>query len=244
MLKVANVETSEIMAHKVKSLFGIRGLVLLASLFIVVAATAIVGRQTRWQRAFDRHKTQIAAEPWTGARPLYILLGDSHVEGGKWDILCPGPYGLRNCGHGGAKVRHVQEILEAIPDRDVEGVLLMCGINNIGKGDSIDGTFEDFKALLGATRQKLQPKRIVVAAVMPLRQKPETRKFNADIAEFNRRLKKLCLDSNAIFVDVASSVADADGGLSEKLTSDGLHLNERGYRTISPELCGALTQNR
>lgn len=232
------------MARKVKSLFGIRGLVLLASLFVVVVAIAVVWRQTRWQRTFQRHKVQIAAEAWTGARPLYLLLGDSHVEGGKWDLLCPGPYGLRNCGHGGAKVRRVHEVLEAIPDRDVEGVLLMCGINNIGRGDSVDGTFEDFKTLLIAIRQELQPKRIVVAAVMPLRRKPDTSKINANIAEFNRRLKKLCLESNAIFVDVASMVAEPDGGLSQKLTSDGLHLNDRGYRTISPALCGALTQKQ
>ncbi len=217
--------------------------VILLAFAVLMVTSSIVWRRTAWQRGFARHKAQLASEPWTGARPLYLLFGDSQVEAGKWDLLCPGAFGVRNCAHWGTKVRHVQELVSASPDRDVEGILLMCGINNIGRGNSVESTLEDFKALLTAAREKFQPKRIVVAAVMPIRQKDdETRHINANIVEFNRHLQRFCLDSKAIFVDIATLTANAEGGLSEQLTTDGLHLNDKGYRTIAPPLCQALTQ--
>jgi hypothetical protein len=215
----------------------------MAAFLIVSTAAGIVWRRSAWQRTFNRHKALIAASPWAGARPLYILIGDSHIEAGKWETLCPGPYGLRNCGLGGSKFEHVQEIVGIIPDQNVEGVLLMCGINNIGRGESADSTFNKFTSLLPAIREKLHPKRIVVASVMPIHAADEkSRKINAVIADFNSRVKGLCATSNAPFVDVSPLVAKPDGGLSEKLTSDGLHLNDQGYRAIASSLCQSLTQ--
>jgi hypothetical protein len=214
----------------------------LAALFFLLLAGAIVWRQTRWQRNFHRHKAQISSTLWNGARPLCVLFGDSHVEAGKWDELCHGPYGLRNCGHGGAKIEHIQQIVEAIPDSDIEIAVLMCGINNIGRGEPVDSCFKRFNELLSVTREKLQPRKILVVSVMPLRQTNEQmRDINAAISELNSRLKAMCLAANATFVDLTGVVAKPDGGLSEKLTSDGLHLNDQGYRAIASTLCQFLT---
>jgi hypothetical protein len=218
-----------------------RLVVVLAALLILLFAW----RRGRWQRDFDRHIANIAATSWSGPRPLCVLIGDSHVEGGKWDDLCHSRFGLRNCGHTGAKIEHAEQIVAILPDRDIEIVLLMCGINNIGRGEPLESCAKKFTGLLALTREKLRPRKIIVVSVMPIRQTDEkSRNINANISEFNNRIKAMCAGNDATFVDLTSVVAGhPDNGLSEKLTPDGLHLNDQGYRAIAATLCQFLTPN-
>jgi len=155
---------------------------------------------------------------------------------GHWYELFDGACAVRNCGLSGATIQDVSALVAAVPDRSPETVVLMCGINNIGRGDSVQSCVENYQKLLLAIHSSLKPRSIVVLSVMPVRQSPvdeKSRRMNDEVLAFNASLKPLCSERDEIFVDVNTAVTNASGGLASELTIDGLHLNQEGYKAIA-----------
>ncbi|HTS16522.1 MAG TPA: GDSL-type esterase/lipase family protein [Verrucomicrobiae bacterium] len=193
-------------------------------------------QQAHWARLIENRKDRIAAVTWQDTRPLNILAGDSHIEMGHWYELFDGACAVRNCGLSGATIQDVSALVAAVPDRSPETVVLMCGINNIGRGDSVQSCVENYQKLLLAIHSSLKPRSIVVLSVMPVRQSPvdeKSRRMNDEVLAFNASLKPLCSERDEIFVDVNTAVTNASGGLASELTIDGLHLNQEGYKAIA-----------
>jgi lysophospholipase L1-like esterase len=188
-----------------------------------------------WYHVLQNKETEIASLQWKDKRPLLILAGDSHIEMGDWYALFGGAYATRNCGLSRATIQDVAVLVKSIPDAHPEAVILMCGINNIGRGDSINLCTKSYEKLLQATRTHLNPKTVIVLSVMPVRQSPvdqNSRRENETVIAFNEVLKVLSPRYNATFLNVNDKVTDSRGGLSEGLTFDGLHLNREGYKRI------------
>ncbi|MGD1017994.1 MAG: GDSL-type esterase/lipase family protein [Verrucomicrobiia bacterium] len=195
----------------------------------------------------ESKKARIGAVTWKDSRPLHILAGDSHIEMGDWYELFDGSCAVRNCGLSGATIQDVTVLVSAVPDRNPESVVLMCGINNLGRHDSVQTCASDYEKLLVTTRSALKPQKIIVLSVMPVRQSPvdiNSRKLNDEVLALNERLRELCRLHNAVFVNVSAAVMNASGGLSDELTSDGLHLNQEGYRRIAPVVQNYLAKER
>ena len=204
-------------------------------------------RRENWDRVVESRKARIAAVTWKDPRPLQILAGDSHIEQGDWYELFDGACAVRNCGLSGATIQDVTTLVTAVPDRNPESVVLMCGINNIGRHDSVQICASDYEKLLVATRSFLKHREIIVLSIMPVRQSPvdqNSRKMNDEVFALNERLKELCRRHDAVFVNVSAAVTNASGGLSDELTSDGLHLNREGYRKIATVVHNFLAMER
>lgn len=57
--------------------------------------------------------------------------------------------------------------------------------------------------------------------------------LNREITEVNRMLRRRCWRRQTPLADLYSAVADDRGHLSPRFSSDGVHLNRVGYRTIA-----------
>jgi lysophospholipase L1-like esterase len=192
-------------------------------------------RQDHWNQVVADRQAALAAAPWKDARPLNILAGDSHIELGNWYDLFEGACAVRNCGLSGATIRDVTRLVAAVPDRHPDTLVLMCGINDLGRKTPVDQCVADYEKLLAAAGA-LNPRRLIVASVMPVRQTPvdlRARELNREVTAFNERLEKLCGTHRAVFLDVNPAVTNASGGLADDCTVDGLHLNGRGYLRIA-----------
>jgi lysophospholipase L1-like esterase len=192
-------------------------------------------QRAEWNRVMEQKKAQLAAGRWADSRPLHLLFGDSEIELGRWYDLFGGRFAVRNCGLSRATIKDVTELVKALPDEQPESVILMCGINNlfrIGPADCIG----DYEQLLEQTRRRLQPRKILVLSVMPVRESPRDRssaRTNERVRAFNVLLQELCRQQHAHFVNVNEAVADAQGALAGSLTMDGLHLNDAGYQKVA-----------
>ena len=196
-----------------------------------------------WQRAFAQKKQELCV-PWKDSRPLIIMAGDSQIEMGDWYQLLDGSFAVRNCGFSRARISDVTELISAVADRNPKEVVLMCGINNLGGHDSVESCARDYEQLLLRTRSMLNPKKIIVLSVMPVRETVVDRNsqdVNTQVANFNHELETICRRDQAQFVDLSAAVGDGKHGLTPALTSDGLHLNREGYRAIAAVLTNVLS---
>ena len=201
-------------------------------------------RAENWRQAIEAKKKQLSETPWKDSRPLDIIAGDSHVELGSWYELCAGNNAIRNCGLSMARIDDVAELIKAIGDRNIESVILMCGINNFGAGESVEECLSKYDTLLDVTQKTLNPKHIVVLSVMQIRQSiadSRSREINQNVLAFDTRLKLLCERRGATYVDVNSAVSTS-GGLRDEFTVDGLHLNSAGYHAGAAVICDALAK--
>lgn len=200
-------------------------------------------QHTSWAETLAKRKEHIASTPWNESRPLHVFLGDSHVEFGQWYDSCAGKHAIRNCGLSMAKISDVTELITTVPDRDLESVLLLCGINNLAGGAPIESSIRDYENLLVATQKRLRPNRLFVISVFPVRAlegKMRSRAINQQVLLFNRSLSNMCSRYNATFIDLIPNIAEGSHQLRKEFTDDGLHLNAAGYRAVSAQVCKAI----
>lgn len=200
-------------------------------------------QERHWDEAFDARKRELSKQPWRDKRPLRVLVGDSHIEFGNWYQAFQGALAVRNCGMATARIDHVTGLVASIREPEIDTLLLHCGINNLGRGDSPTTCLEQYRHLLDHA-SSLGPRRIVVVAVMPVRQSPldsKSRDCNSRVREFNSLLAELCKSRGITLLDLKEIVADSNGGLKDEFTHDGLHLNPCGYAAITPRILEILT---
>jgi lysophospholipase L1-like esterase len=188
-----------------------------------------------WTRILAGKKNEFASS-WRDARPLIIMAGDSQVELGDWYGLFAGAFAIRNCGLSQAKIKDVTELVSVIADRDPKMVVLMCGVNNLGRKDAVAACLNDYEQLLSVLHTSIRPQRIIVMSVMPVRETVFDRashELNRQIVVFDSQLEALSQRHKAEFVNVNPAVTDDHGGLAANLTMDGLHLNREGYKRLA-----------
>lgn len=200
-------------------------------------------RAERWDEIFNAHKRNLAAHSWLDNRPLHVFAGDSHIEYGNWYHAFHGALAVKNIGLSTARIEHVSELLSTIRETAPAILLLHCGINDLGRGDSPTSCIARYRKLLDQA-EKLRPGRILVVAVMPVRQAPfdsDSPERNIRVREFNSLLAELCKSRGITLLDLKDSITESNGGLKNEYTDDGLHLNSRGYADIVPRIFDALT---
>lgn len=117
--------------------------------------------------------------------------------------------------------------VQAVKKNRFGKVYLMFGINELGWSSS-QTFFDDYGKLIDDIKKGSSGVKIYVQSIMPVSAKKSessTIYNNAKIREFNGRLEKLAKDKNAVYLDVASAVADGSGALPEGASLDGVHLN-------------------
>ena len=184
----------------------------------------------------QQKQRDLAGLSWEDPRPLSIWLGDSHIEFGDWYNLFGGALAVRNCGMAMATIRDVTDLVKSIPDQRPKTVVIMCGINSIFRGESVEECVKDYEILLNEAHRSLHPQSLVVLAVMPVRINPldtRSQSINQKVLKFNSMLEMLCQKQGCCFLNIDASIEGADGGLSVHLTDDGLHLNRKGYRAMA-----------
>jgi len=155
-----------------------------------------------------------------------VMLGDSLTAWGEWPALL-GRDDVANHGVAGDTIRGAIARVPAILARPPEVVVVMLGINDLLSGRSVDDCAADHRELLRVLGGSTPRVRVIVQSVLPVRDLPVGR--NA-IAALNEQLAAACAANACELADVGRAMTGPDGKLAAELTTDGLHLNEAGYR--------------
>ena len=161
-----------------------------------------------------------------------IMLGDSITAGGEWYKLLKG-YDVANYGIPGDTTDGILCRLQEIYMANPKKVFIMIGTNdihfsglNINDSYTIMTIFNNYQKIVNSLREN----GIVVIIQSTLNVSDEnTGRKNHDINKLNNFLQNFCVEKNIRFLDV-NSVLVKDGLLQKKYTSDGLHINKKGYK--------------
>lgn len=196
-------------------------------LLILFGAAAKLPAPDRWEATIK--KFEEADKQQAPPQNATVFVGSSSIA--LWDVQESFPeLTLIKRGFGGSIFREAAQYADriVIPYKP-KSVVVYEGDNDLDIGLTSDEVFSDFKAFVAKIHGALPDTKIVVLSIKPSikrwEQFGEQKKTNALIEEFANANK------NLLFVDVASPLLGADGKpRADLLKSDGLHLNEEGYK--------------
>ena len=169
-----------------------------------------------------------------------VFVGDSMTDEGDWSRLFP-KVNTVNRGIGGDTTLGLLNRLDTIVDLNPEKIFLMIGTNDLCFNRSIEETIESYNQILKTLHEKLPHSAIYIESVLPFNDEifPSVYlRTNPNILQLNDELRKLAEKYGDEYIDLVPVFQDEAGRLPQELTSDGLHLNERGYelwhRQIEP----------
>ncbi|WP_159583857.1 SGNH/GDSL hydrolase family protein [Streptococcus halichoeri] len=124
-----------------------------------------------------------------------------------------------------------QQILELSPSQ----IVLLVGTNDIGLGHSETLILKRMQTLIQSIRAFGIKAPITLLSILPVSKNSQFAKTvkvrsNELIDRLNHALAQL---NDVDFLDVNHVLKDAEGGLADSNTKDGLHLNLKGYEQIS-----------
>ena len=159
-----------------------------------------------------------------------VFLGNSITAGGKdWSKRLNYP-NIRNRGIGGDVTDGVLARLDEIIYFKPKAVFLLIGINDLWNNNSPDNPSAEYIAnniiKISQVINAQTPKtKIYIQTVLPI----EKEKFKNNILIVNEIIKANEKDNPYQTIDLYSIFVNENGLIKKDLSTDGVHLNEKGY---------------
>ncbi|NJP10584.1 MAG: lysophospholipase [Leptolyngbyaceae cyanobacterium RU_5_1] len=181
------------------------------------------------QPTYEQWRTLLAWEAAVVARGqsdrLGVMLGDSLSLWFPSDRL-PQTRIWLNQSISGETTSHILQRLSDFSVTQPRVIYIMAGINDLKHGASDARILWNFRQILSRLRHSHPQTQIVIQSILPTRTVALSR---VRIGQLNQQLAAIAQQNGAFYLDVYSHMADKDGYLRADLTTDGLHLNARGY---------------
>lgn len=162
-----------------------------------------------------------------------IFLGNSLTQGGDWAAWFP-KYKPANRGISGDNTAGVLARLNEITESKPAKIFLMIGINDISQNYKNDYLCKNFEKIIRGILTESPETTIYIQSILPVNNdfRRYDRLINKEkqIITLNNRLIKLCNKENIIFVNLYPLFILNKNKLNPAYTTDGLHLNEKGYQ--------------
>jgi len=156
-----------------------------------------------------------------------IFLGDSITQYAEWDELFTNSKVI-NRGIGSDTTKGVIDRLDQIIQIQPSKVFLMIGVNDLGKGVSIQDIESNYEQIL-TKLEEIKSIKIYIQSLLPINTNLAGNIVSSDkIIELNKRLALLAKKHNAEYVDLYSVFA-TDSQMPTKYTGDGVHLTGEAY---------------
>lgn len=205
----------------------------------VVAVTTLAVSQAQAQTKVvakfrnDYYDARRAAHDLEGMQQgAIVFVGNSITEQGWWSILIKRD-DIENRGIGGdntfGMIDRLPDILKSKPAK----IFLMAGINDLTAGYPMDTIVSNIRTMVKMAREASPATKFYVQSVLPVNDSrlayASIKGKNPQVTELNERLKGVCAEHGATYVDVASQLRDKNGDLQLALTKDGIHLHPEAY---------------
>ncbi len=123
-------------------------------------------------------------------------------------------------------------------------VVINAGTNDIAQNTGIydpDFTFNNIKAM--ADMAQNNGIKVIIASVLPAATFPwrkEIMNVPQKVDALNNRLKQYAISNKFMFVDYNTAMRDAEGGMREGFSKDGIHPIPAGYAIMEPIVKNAI----
>lgn len=193
-----------------------------------------------WLDILAREADAVAANP---PEHLSILLGDSISLWFPHDLLPLNTTWL-NQGISGEGSAGLLRRLELIADTNPDVIFVMIGINDLIRDVDDETLLANQQALIRDLKDTHPDATIVVQSILPHAGDRATWESkdrlveipNTHIQELNEQLRAIATAEDVEFLNLYPLFSDAQGNMRLDLSSDGLHLNDDGYRVWASAL--------
>jgi lysophospholipase L1-like esterase len=177
----------------------------------------------QWKSLLEREAQAVAQGQ--GSNRLAVLLGDSISMWFPQDRL-PGGQIWLNQGISGDTSRGILSRLSALRGTRPDTIYILAGINDLRQGMGVDEILENHRQILRHLRQDHPGVQVILQSILPTRLAQIS---NQQINWINQQLAAIAREEGASYLDLYAQFSDRTGNLQLELTTDGLHLNARGY---------------
>ncbi len=176
-----------------------------------------------WQWLLAKEAKAIAKGQ--GSNRLAILLGDSLSLWYPIEGLPSGKIWL-NQSISGDTTEGILNRLHFIESTRPNKIYVMAGINDLKQGYSDSSILDNFRLIMQELRQQHPQAQVIIQSILPTRYSNIS---NSRIRYINQEIAAIAREEGATYLDLYSYLSDREGNLRWELTTDGLHLNYRGY---------------
>ena len=161
-----------------------------------------------------------------------VFLGNSITQGGNdWSKRLNYP-NIKNRGIGGDVTDGVLSRIDEIGYFKPKAVFLLIGINDLWNNGSPDKPSAEYIGnniikITQAVNAQTPKTKIYVQTVLPI----EKEEFRDNILKVNEIIKAKEKESPYEIIDLFSIFVNQNGLIKKELSTDGIHLNEKGYDT-------------
>lgn len=174
---------------------------------------------------------------------LTILAGDSLSLWFPSELLPPGRTWL-NQGISGETSAGLLRRLKVFDLTQPETVFVMIGINDLLRGIEEQTVLANLREIIRDVRWVHPSANVVVQSILPHSDKNASWEGrdrllkipNRRIRRLNREIEAIAMAEGVYFLDLHPLFTDEQGNLRQELSTDGLHLNDRGYLVWSTGL--------
>ena len=163
-----------------------------------------------------------------------VMIGDSITEGGVWNEVFT-DIRVANRGIGGDRADDILLRMDPIFAVNAQKAFIMVGINDIYEGESIENIFKNYKNIVQQLR--IRVKEVFIQSTIECSISKCGNKIEK-VRELNKKLKLYAEEQVINYIDINVGLTSDKQGLLSEYTSDGVHLNGKGYliwsQTISP----------
>jgi lysophospholipase L1-like esterase len=186
--------------------------------------------------SFRRENDSLRRIPGDQTKPLLLFIGDSFTERIELNKYFPN-YRCLNRGISSDHIRwdNRRGVLYRLrPEEtahDPSLIFLLIGVNDIGddaSGEAVHRSILLYNQIVDSIQSGYSSSQFFAFTLLPTTGR--FTKLNPAIRQFNRELKALSLEKNFSCIDIHPLYADENGELDASMTSDGLHINEAGYK--------------
>ncbi len=154
-----------------------------------------------------------------------VFLGNSLTEGFPLQEMFQS-LKVKNRGIGGNTTNDILLRLNEVTDGKPKKIFLEIGINDIGKGISIDTIFNNLKKIAELIKTNSPSTKLYIQSAFPTALSSKV--LIPKIEQYNQKIKDYCTINRITFINLYPSFYK-DNGLDTSLTTDGIHFNEKGY---------------
>lgn len=220
-------------------------------LFVFLAFSLFAGTFVKAQSAVDfanltKYKDENTSILSSKKKVDVVFMGNSITEG--WVKSHPEFFSENNYTGRGISGQTTSQMLLRFQNDVValkpKLVIINAGTNDIAQNTGIydpDFTFNNIKAMADIAQNNAI--KVIIASILPAAEFP-WRKEITDVPQkvdaLNHRLKQYASSKKLIFVDYNSAMRDAQGGMREGLSKDGIHPVPAGYTIMEPMIKNAI----
>lgn len=191
-----------------------------------IAPMSVVGQEKfRFFDYYHQRVSQFNKVPFNTGE--IIFLGDSITDHGEWHEFFP-DHNVINRGIGGDNTVGVRHRIAQIYKRKPAKVFLMVGVNDLFANRTPKKVASGVGRILDSLQIHTPDTEIYLQSLLPTRRIEGIE--NDTIKAVNVELRKIASDKDIPFIHLYPLFEGPDGMLSDKYTSDGIHLNGAGYQ--------------